>query len=216
MIYTDLCTAIEDTCENTFTPAQLALFVQQAEQLIYNTVQLPPLRKNVTGSLTSGSPYFSAPADFISPFALAVIGADGVYHFVLNKDVNFIREAYPSPTDTGTPKFYAVFGPQGTIARAICFIVGPTPDLAYTTELHYYFYPESIVTAGSTWLGDVFDSALLNVSLVEAARFMKAEADTVALYQAMADKSVGPLKNLGDGKLRQDAYRNGQVRQTVQ
>jgi hypothetical protein len=216
MIYADLCTAIEDTCENTFTASQLALFTQQAEQAIYNSVQLPSLRKTANTPLTIGDMYLNAPTDFISPFSLAVIDATGAYSFVLNKDVNFIREAYPTPTVTGLPRFYAVYGPQSAAPSELRFIVGPTPDVAYVTELQYYFYPESLVTAGSTWLGDTFDSALLNRALLEASRFMKAEADIVTLYQGMADKSLALLKNLGDGKLRQDAYRSGQTRMPVQ
>lgn len=215
MQYADLVTAIEDTCENTFTAAQVALFVQQAEQAIYNVVQLPSLRKNVSGLFTTGNKYLAAPDDFISPFSLAVVGADGSFQYILNKDVNFIREAYPSPADTGMPKFYAIFGPRSDNPQELSIIVGPTPDASYETELHYYFYPESIVTSGATWLGDTFDSALLNRSLVEAARFMKADTDIITLYTGMADASIGLLKNLGDGKLRQDAYRSGQVRDPV-
>ncbi len=216
MNYVDLCTNIADICENTFTADEYALFAKQAEQRIFNTVQLPSLRKNVTGSLTNGNKYLSAPLDFLSSFSLAVINpVTSDYTYLLNKDVNFIREAYPNPTDTGTPKYYAVFGPRSDLATELSFIVGPTPDAAYSAELHYYFYPESIVTAGTTWLGDNFDSALLNGSLVEAIRFMKGEQDMVKLYQDMYLQSIALLKNLGDGKLRQDAYRSGQTRTQV-
>jgi hypothetical protein len=217
MNYVDLCINIQDICENTFTADQLAMFTQQAEQRIYNTVQLPSLRKNVTGVLTSGNKYLSTPLDVLSAFSIAVIHpTTGAYTYLLNKDVNFIREAYPTPADTGTPKYYAIFGPRSDAANELSFIVGPTPNAAYAAELHYYFYPESIVTAGETWLGENFDSALLNGALVEAIRFMKGEPDMVKFYQDMYLQAIALLKNLGDGKLRQDAYRSGQVRTQVQ
>lgn len=216
MTYTELCANIADICENQFTANEYALFTQQTEQRIYNTVQLPSLRKNVTGTLTSGNKYLSAPDDFLSPFSLAVIDpVSQDYTYLLNKDVNFIREAYPSAATTGLPKYYAIFGPQSAAATELSFILGPTPNTSYLAELHYYFYPESIVDSGSTWLGDNFDSALLNGSLVEAIRFMKGEQDMVKLYQDMYLQSITLLKNLGDGKLRQDAYRSGQPRTQV-
>lgn len=216
MTYLELCANIADICENQFTADEYALFTKQTEQRIYNTVQLPSLRKNVTGALTSGNKYLSAPLDFLSAFSLAVIHpSTNVYTYLLNKDVNFIREAYPTPADSGSPKYYAVFGPRSDLATELSFIVGPTPDAAYSAELHYYYYPESIVTAGTTWLGDNFDSALLNGALVEAIRFMKGEPDMVKLYQDMYLQAIALLKNLGDGKLRQDAYRSGQVRTQV-
>jgi len=217
MNYTDLCTNIADICENTFTASEYALFTKQTEQRIYNTVQLPSLRKNVTGVLTAGNKYLSAPLDFLSAFSLAIIDpVTSDYSYLLNKDVNFIREAYPSAADTGAPKYYAIFGPRSDAANELSFIVGPTPNVVYSAELHYYFYPESIVTAQETWLGDNFDSALLNGALVEAIRFMKGEQDMVKFYQDMYLQSIALLKNLGDGKLRQDAYRSGQVRTQVQ
>ena len=205
MNYTELKTNIEDICENSFTDDQLAMFTQQAEQKIYNTVQIPALRKNVTGTLTASNKYLSTPSDFLWSYSLAVVDASGVYHFLLNKDVNFMREAYPKPTDTGLPKHYAYFDDD-------TFIVGPTPDSSYTSELHYGYYPQSIVTAGTTWLGDEFDSALLNGALIEAIRFMKGEPDIVAMYEKMYLQSITLLKSLGDGKLREDAYRSGQFR----
>lgn len=212
MNYAELTTNIQDICENTFTADQLAMFVQQSEQRIYNTVQLPSLRKNVTGTMTSGNKYLSAPSDFLSVYSLAVVDSAGDYTYLLNKDPNFIREAYPASGATGLPKHYAIFGPQSSDQKELTFLVGPTPDASYSTELHYYFYPESIVTAGQTWLGDNFDSALLNGSLVEAIRFMKGEADLVKFYQDMYLQAIALLKNLGDGKLRQDSYRSGQTR----
>ena len=186
--------------------------LQQAEQKIYNTVQLANLRKNMTGNVTTGNKYLSAPGDFLSVYSLAVVKANGDYLYLLNKDVNFIREAYPSASDTGLPKHYAIFGPRSDDVNELSFILGPTPDASYTVELHFYYYPESIVTAGQTWLGDNFDSALLNGALVEAIRFMKGEADIVANYEKLYVQAIGLLKNLGDGKQRMDAYRDGQVR----
>jgi hypothetical protein len=215
MNYTELCTNIADICENTFTADEYAMFTKQTEQRIYNSVQLANLRKNQTGVLTANNKYLSCPDDFLSTYSLAVIDASGNYSYPLNKDVNFIREAYPNPTSTGLPKHYAIFGPQSSVVTELSFILGPTPDTTYTVELHYYYYPESIVTAGTTWLGDNFDSALLNGALVEAIRFMKGEQDLVALYQNMYVQAIALLKNLGDGKQRMDAYRDGQVRTAV-
>jgi hypothetical protein len=208
MNYTELKTNIEDICENSFTDDQLAMFTQQAEQKIYNTVQIPALRKNVTGTLSADNKYLSTPSDFLWSYSLAVVDGSGNYHFLLNKDVNFMREAYPNPTDTGLPKHYAYFDDN-------TFIVGPTPDSSYSSELHYGYYPQSIVTAGTTWLGDEFDSALLNGALIEAIRFMKGEPDIVAMYEKLYLQSVTLLKGLGDGKLREDAYRSGQFRVPV-
>ncbi len=215
MNYTELKTNIQDICENTFTDDQLAMFVKQAEQKIYNSVQLANLRKNVTGTLTLNNKYLSAPTDFLSVYSLAVVDANGDYKYLLNKDVNFIREAYPSQSAKGLPKHYAIFGPRSDLENELTFIVGPTPDASYQAELHYYYYPESIVTAGETWLGDNFDSALLNGALVEAIRFMKGEQDLVAMYNEMYIQAMSLLKNLGDGKQRMDAYRDGQLRNKV-
>ena len=208
MNYTELKANIEDICENSFTDAQLAMFTEQAEQKIFNTVQIPALRKNQTGNLTASNKYLATPSDFLWNYSLAVIDGDGAYHFLINKDVNFIREAYPTPTSTGLPKHYAYFDDD-------TFIVGPTPDANYSVEIHYGYYPESIVTAGTTWLGDDFDSALLNGALVEAIRFMKGEPDLVANYEKLYVQAIALLKNLGDGKLREDAYRSGQFKTTV-
>ena len=208
MNYTELKTNIEDICETSFTDAQLAMFTEQAEQKIYNTVQIPALRRNVTSTFTSGNQYLATPSDFLYVYSVAVEDGSGNYIFLLNKDVNFIREAYPNASSTGLPKHYANFDDD-------FFIVGPTPDAAYAVELHYGYYPESIVTAGTTWLGDEFDSALLNGALVEAARFMKAEPDIIQNYDKMFGLSLTLLKQLGDGKLREDAYRSGQYRAPV-
>ena len=209
MTYSQLTANIQDICESTFTSDQLALFVQQTEQFIYNTVQFPALRKNVSGTITSGNKYLEVPTDYLYTYSLAVINTDGSFDFLLNKDVNFIREAYPTPTSTGTPKHYANFNDER-------FILGPTPSANLTVELHYGYYPESIVTASTLpWLGENFDSALLNGSLVEALRFMKGEPDLVAMYDKMFGQSITLLKVLGDGKLRSDTYRDGQYRQVV-
>jgi len=208
MNYTELKTNIEDICENSFTEDQLAMFTQQAEQKIYNTVQIPALRRNVTGTLTASNKYLSSPSDFLYSYSLAVVDNDGVYHYLLNKDVNFMREAYPNPTSEGLPKHYAFFDDNS-------FILGPTPDNSYTMELHYGYYPQSIVTAGTTWLGDEFDSALLNGALIEAIRFMKGEPDIIQNYEKMYLQSIALLKTLGDGKLREDTYRSGQFRAEV-
>ena len=215
MNYVELCANIQDICENTFTAEQLAMFAQQAEQKIYNTVQLANLRRNVTGNLTASNKYLSAPTDFLSVYSIAVVDNSGNYKYLLNKDVNFIREAYPNQTDTGLPKHYAIFGPRSDYENELTFLLGPTPDSAYTAELHYYYYPVSIVVSGETWLGDNFDSALLNGALVEAIRFMKGEDDLIKLYQSMYNDALVLLKNLGDGKQRMDAYRDGQVRVQV-
>ena len=208
MNYTQLKADIQDICETSFTDDQLALFTEQSEQKIYNTVQIPALRKNVTGSLTTDNKYLDTPSDFLWSYSLAVIDGSGNYSYLINKDVNFIREAYPNPTSTGIPVHYAYFNDDA-------FIVGPTPDSGYSVELHYGYYPESIVTAGTTWLGNEFDSALLNGALVEAIRFMKGEPDLVALYERLFVQTLGLLKNLGDGKLREDAFRSGQLRVPV-
>ena len=207
MNYTELKANVEDICEQTFTADQHAMFAQQAEQKIYNTVQLPALRKNQTGTLTSGNKYLTMPTNMLYVYSLAIIsGSDYIY--LLDKDSNFIREAYPNPATTGIPKHYAIFDSD-------TFIVGPTPNASFSAELHFAYYPESIVTAGTTWLGTNFDSALLNGALVEAIRFQKGEADMVALYEKMYVDAIALLKNFGDGKLREDTYRSGQTRREV-
>jgi len=307
MLYVELSSNVQDIVENSFTDAQMAMFVRQAEQKIYNSVQIANLRKNVYGQLTTDNKYLSAPTDFLSVYSLAVITggntSTGTYAYLLNKDVNFIREAYPAPNSKGVPKHYAIFGPRSDLETELSFIVGPTPDSAYYVELHYYYYPESIVessiatlgavvagsgytpgtyfnvpltggsgsgatakivvasngtvssvslqnpgvfyavgnslsadaaniggtvastfsvpvatvsnASGVSWLGDNFDSALLNATVLEAARFMKADAEQLSLYADMFGQSLVLLKNLGDGKQRMDAYRDGQVRNPV-
>jgi len=218
MNYAQLVVAVTDYTENTVPTANMNTFITQAEQRIYNTVQFPSLRKNVTGITTSGNKYLSCPGDFLSSFSMAVIDASGNYEYLLNKDVNFIRQAYPQPTDTALPKYYALFGPTTTsgatpvVTNELSFILGPTPDSAYNVELHYYYYPESIVTASTTWLGDNFDSVLLYGTLVEAYGYMKGEQDMMAYYDAKYKEALGLAKRLGDGLERSDAYRSGQFR----
>jgi len=217
MNYAALSANIQAYTENTEADfiAEIPVFVQQAEQRIYNSVQFPSIRKNVTGSMTTSNKYLECPLDFLAVYSLAVINASGEYEYLLNKDVNFIRQAYPQPTDTGIPKYYALFGPRSDNAAELTFILGPTPDSGYSAELHYYYYPESIVTASTTWLGDNFDTVLLYGSLVEAYTYMKGEQDMMALYNGKYQEALALAKRLGDGMERQDAYRSGQYRQAV-
>jgi hypothetical protein len=233
MTYTELVAAIQSYTENNFpditladgstetTTEQVNRFIQQAEQRIYNTVQFPSLRKNMTGNVQSGNKYLKAPDDFLAVYSLAVIDSTGAYEYLLNKDVNFIRAAYPNPTtDVGIPRYYALFGPAivgSAITDELTFLMGPTPNTTYTVELHFYYYPESITVASDnrTWLGDNFDSVLLYGSLVEAYTFMKGETDILTLYEGKYKEALGMAKRLGDGMERQDAYRSGQYRQAV-
>ena len=217
MNYTQLSNAIQAYTENTEANfvAEIPVFVQQAEQRIYNNVQFPSLRKNMTGVVSSTTPYLSAPSDYLATYSLAVIDADGNYEYLLNKDVNFIRQAYPSPDDTGLHRYYALFGAQTNAPNELSFMLGPKPDANYEVELHFYYYPESIVTADETWLGDNFDSVLLYGSLVEAYTYMKGETDMMQLYNQKFMEALALAKRLGDGMERQDAYRSGQFRQKV-
>ena len=220
MNYAQLSTAIQAYTENTEANfiAQIPVFVQQAEQRIYNSVQFPSLRKNMTGVVSTTTPYLSAPNDYLATYSLAVIDASGNYEYLLNKDVNYIRQAYPSASDVGLPRYYALFGPtvsSSTISNELSFILGPKPDADYNVELHFYYYPQSIVTASTTWLGDNFDSVLLYGSLVEAYTYMKGEADMMQLYNQKYMEALALAKRLGDGMERQDAYRSGQYRQAV-
>jgi hypothetical protein len=216
MTYNELVTAVQDYCENTFPTADMNVFIKQAEQRIYNTVQIANLRKNVTGSLTQGNKYLGCPNDFLSSYSLAIYpAAGGDFLYLLNKDVNFMREAYPNQVTQGKPKHYAIFGPQSNDVNELTFMIGPTPDAAYVAELHYFYIPQSIVTATTTWLGDNFDSALLYGTMCEAITYMKGEPDMVKLYQDRYVQAIALLKNLGDGKQRADAYRDGQTRVQV-
>jgi len=301
MYYSELVTAVNDYVENNFPTVDLNRMIQQAEQRIYNTVQIQELRKNVTGSVTPSNPYLAAPTDFLSTYSLAiypVTGTSGDYTYLINKDVNYMREAYPNPNSSGQPKYYAIFGPNSTNPTDLVFILGPTPNTAYTAELHYFYYPDSIIQSalssvsitnagsgytngtyynvplaggtgnsatativvsgnvvtsvtlvgkgcyfavgdvlsasipngtnfaltvtaitnvnGETWLSDNFDTALLNAVLYEAITYVKGDADMVALYKDRYIQAVALLKNLGDGKQRGDAYRDGQVRTKVE
>ncbi len=238
MNYTTLFETIKGYCENDFpntqfgdptaatatftSKEQIDTFIKQAEQRIYNSVQFPSIRKNVIGITTPNNKYLSSPGDFLAVYSMAVIDpVTGEYEYLLNKDVNFIRQSYPSPTATGKPYYYALFGPTTTnsitpvITNELTFIIGPTPDAEYDIELHYYFYPESIVTANATWLGDNFDSVLLYGSLLEAYTFMKGEPDVIAGYQKRYDEAIVLAKRLGDGMERGDAYRDGQIKVPV-
>jgi len=214
MNYTQLVTQVNDYCENSFPTDNMNVFIRQAEQRIYNTAQPANLRKNVTGALSTNNKYLGCPSDFLSVYSLAIYPASGTgdFLFLLNKDVNFMREAYPNPATTGKPKHYAIFGPQSNDVNELSFIVGPTPDANYMAELHYYYYPESIVTATTTWLGDNFDSVLLYGTICEALVYMKGEGDMMNVAQERYVQAIALYKNLADGKQRMDAYRDGQAR----
>ena len=221
MNYTALVNAIVSYTENQdFSTTDVNTFIAQAEQRIYNTIQFPSLRRNVTGTTTINKPYLACPDDFLSVYSMAVFtSSSGDYSYLINKDVNFIREAYPNPASLGKPKYFALFGPSTnssptTTLNELTFILGPTPDAIYYVELHYFYYPESITTAsgGQTWLGDNFDSVLLYGSLVEAYTFMKGEEDMMKLYDGKYKEALVLAKRLGDGLERGDAYRDGQVK----
>jgi hypothetical protein len=217
-VWTDVAGTGVTTSDGT---EQINTFITQAEERIYNSVQIPPLRKNVTGVTSSGNKYLSCPTDFMSVFSMAVIENPGLatenYTYLLNKDVNFIRAAYPNSTSTGLPEYYALFGPTvvaGNITDELSFILGPTPDNLYNVELHYYAYPESITVAadGRTWLGDNYSPVLLYGTMVEAYIFLKGEQDMMAVYEGKYKEAVGQLNRLGTGLERGDAYRDGQAK----
>lgn len=232
MNYSELFTQIQTYTENQFPDTfvqvttggsatnvnavtQINTFIMQAEERIYNTVQIPSLRKNVTGNCSATSKYLACPNDYLSTYSLAVIKADGSYEYLLNKDVNYIRQAYPDPTATGLPRYYALFGSRLNDPNELTFILGPTPDAAYGAELHYFYYPESIVVAGTSWLGDNYSPVLLYGSLVEAYTYMKGETDMLASYQAKYNEALQQLNRLGTGLERGDAYRDGQAKIAV-
>jgi len=209
--YTQLVAEVQSYTENQFSTDDINTFIKQAEERIYNTVQLPDLRKNYTGTTTTGNKYLTPPSDWLATYSLAVVNASNEYTYLLNKDVNFIRESFPD-TDAafyGQPQYYAIFDDNS-------FILGPTPDANYTVELHYFYYPTSIVTASTTWLGNNFSSALLYGTLLEAAAYMKEDADVLQNYTQRYTEALSMLKQLGDGKNRRDAYRSGQARYDVQ
>lgn len=216
MTYTQLQTAVQDYTENTFSVTDFATLTRLAEQFIYNATQLPTTRKSATLPTVIGNPVVNLPTDFLAPFSLAVVSALGVYSYLLNKDVNFIRESFPSPTATGTPQYYALNGaPTTPLTQTI--LLGPTPSATLNLDLSYFAYPESISTAvsGTSWLGDNFESVLFDAVMVEAARFMKQEPDIVAMYEDKLKKSMLLFKQLADGKNRRDSYRSGQARMDV-
>jgi hypothetical protein len=214
--YAQLTQAIQAYAENTESlfVSNIPLFISEAELRIYNSVQIPVLRKNVTGTLTTSNPYLSCPNDFMAVYSLAAIGTSGSYNYLIDKDVSFIREAYPNPTDTGLPKYYAIFGTQLTFPTELSLILTPTPDANYTVELHYYYMPESITTAasGTSWLSDNYDPVLFYGAMREAMIFMKGEADMVGYYEQKYQEALAQLKRLGDGLERGDAYRNNQTK----
>ena len=223
MNYQDLFDQIQSYTENQFPATYLAngstvsyttqinTFIQQAEERIYNTVQLPSLRKNVTGNCSSTTTYLGCPNDYLSTYSMAVIDGDGVYEYLLNKDVNFIRQAYPDPTTTGLPRYYALFGSRLNDPNELSFMLGPKPDSDYGVELHYNAYPESIVDAGTSWLGDNYSPALLYGSVLEAYVYMKGEPDLLAMYNTKYQEEMQQLNRLGTGLERNDAYRAGQA-----
>jgi hypothetical protein len=225
MNYNELFAQIQSYTENQFPPmilangssvsvtTQINTFIEQAERRIYNSVQIPSLRKNVTGNCTASNKYLACPNDYLSSFSLAVIDAvTGEYEYLLNKDVNFIRQAYPSPTAVGKPRYYALFGSRLNDPNELTFILGPTPDLNYSAELHYFYYPQSIVTAGTSWLGDNYSPVLLYGSLVEAYTYMKGETDMLLAYNTKYNEAMQQLNRLGTGLERGDAYRDGQAK----
>jgi hypothetical protein len=215
MNYTQLVAEISAYTENTFNTADVNTFIQQAETRIYQAVQFPVLRKTATTTFTISNPYMDCPVDFLAAHSFAVIDAAGAYGYMLNKDASYIREAYPTPTSTGVPKYYALYGPQAASQSELRFLVGPTPASAYSTELQYFYYPETIVTAGTSWLGDNFDVVLLYGALVEAYTFMKGEADMMQLYDGKFKEALLLAKRLGDGMEKQDTYRSGQAKTAV-
>ena len=211
MNYTQLSTLIQDYCESTEPSfvSNIPTFVQLAEERIYNSVQIPAIRKNVTGPMTANNQYMSLPSDWLSTFSMAVVDpVTGEYEYLLNKDVNYIRAAYPPPTSVGKPKYYSIFDNN-------FMLLGPTPDLAYVAELHYYYYPPSIVNAQTSWLGDNFENVLLYGSIREGYTYLKGEGEIMNYYEQKYQEALGQLKRLGDGLDRQDAYRSGQVRVPV-
>ena len=224
MNYNTLFSQIQTYTENIFPDTYLAngssvnyttqinTFIQQAEERIYNTVQIPSLRRNVTGNCSPTTAYLGCPNDYLSTYSMAVIQPDGTYEYLLNKDVNYIRQAYPSPTAKGLPRYYALFGSRLNDPNELSFLLGPSPDAIYSIELHYFYYPESIVTAGTSWLGDNYSPVLLYASLVEAYTYMKGEADMLAVYNSKFQEALMQLNRLGTGLERGDTYRDGQAK----
>jgi len=214
--YTQLQTAVQDYTENTFSATDFATMTRLAEQKIYNATQAPITRKNSVIPLVIGTSTVSLPADFLSAFSVAVVLANNNWEYLLNKDVNFLRESYQNPTVTGTPKYYALYGNiSDPLVQTLQ--VAPTPSATLNLQVAYNAYPESITTAvtGRSWLGENYESVLFNGVLLETARFMKQEQDVLAMYEKEFTQSLTLFKNLTEGKNRQDAYRNGQTRSKV-
>ena len=211
MNYTSLLSSVQEYTQNsesTFV-AEIPNMVKQVEDRIQHIIQLPVFRKTSSGTVTTSNRFLATPTDFVAAYSLAVLNGSSEYSFLLNKDVDFIRESFDKTTDTGLPRFYAVWDHD-------TFLLAPTPDSGYTTQLNYFYKPESIVTAENTWLGDEAEAAMLYGTLVEAYTFMKGEPDLMQLYEQRYKEALVKLKELGDGKLRQDMYRSGQVRVPVQ
>jgi hypothetical protein len=211
MNYASLVTLVQQYCESTESSfvANIPTFVTLAEERIYNAVQIPAIRRNQIGTLSINNKYLTLPSDWLATFSLAVINpTTNAQEFLLDKDVNFIRQSYPDPDDTGLPKYYAIFDDN-------TFILGPTPDFNYQVEMHYYYYPPSIVTAGTSWVGDNYENVLLYGTLREAYTYLKGEQDMMAYYEQKYQEAVQQLMRLGDGLNRRDAYRSGQVRVPV-
>jgi len=211
MNYTSLLASVQEYTQNSESVfvAEIPNMVKQVEDRIQHIVQLPVFRKTSSGTVTASNRFLTTPTDFVAAYSLAVLNGSSEYSFLLNKDVDFIREAFDQTTDTGLPRFYALWDHD-------TFLLAPTPDSGYTTQLNYFYKPESIVTAENTWLGDEAESAMLYGTLVEAYTFMKGEPDLMQLYEQRYKEALVKLKELGDGKLRQDMYRSGQVRVPVQ
>ena len=206
------------TTVTTLSNTQVNTFITQAETRIYNAINIPTLRKNVTGTLTQGNKYLSLPTDWLAAYSVAVIDGDGNYNYLLNKDVSFIREAYPNATALSlgaVPKYYALFGTQLSNTSALSYILGPTPGGNYQVEMHYFYYPPSIVTAGTSWLGDNYDPILLYGALLEATIFMKSEVEIATMYKAKYDEALNELRRLCDALERGDSYRDGQLKLNV-
>ena len=206
--HTTLKTAIQDWTENSETTFvnNLDVFIKNAEERVLKLIDLDYFRKNVTASLTNGGQYLNVPADYLSSFSLSFTKANGDKEFLMLKDVNFLQEFHPDPSDTGTPKYYSLFDVNN-------FLIAPTPDSNYVCELHYFYRPNSITgSTGTSWLGDNAPNTLLYGSLVEAYTFMKGEADMLQLYESRFAEAIARMKNYGEGLENTDAYREGLVR----
>lgn len=213
MNYAQLVQQVQDYTENYESSfvANIPNFVQICEENLYRSVMIPELRKNVTGTLTNGNKYLARPSDFLSVFSLAVVDGDGDYTYLIDKDVNFIREAYPSASTTGVPKYYAQFDGDSAASPSGNLILGPTPNASYTVELHYYYDPPSIVTTGTSWVGDNAEALLLYGTLVQAYTYMKGDAALMADYKAQYDDALQRLTVI-DYRSKRDSYRDGEPR----